>query len=175
MRPPLVPVIRKATAADAQLLAQLGERTFRDAFAAQNTAENLRLYLGQAFGEEKQRAEVLDPATTFFLAFVRSEAAGYLTLRTRPAPSCVTEPQPIEIERLYVDRPFWARGVGTALMGRAEQEARNLGHQSLWLAVWEHNSRARAFYRRWSFREVGKQLFVLGTDPQTDLILVRRL
>ena len=82
MRPPLVPVIRKATAADAQLLAQLGERTFRDAFAAQNTAENLRLYLGQAFGEEKQRAEVLDPATAFFLAF---GAGGTGSAKPRPS------------------------------------------------------------------------------------------
>lgn len=175
MLPRLVPVIRKGTAEDAQLLAELGERTFRDAFAAQNTAENLQRYLAQAFGEEKQRTEVSDPTATFFLAFVGAAAAGYLVLRSRNAPSCVTEPEPIEVERLYVDRPFWGTGVSTALMERAEQEARERGCQSIWLAVWEHNARARAFYRRRNFREVGKQLFVLGTDPQTDLILVRRL
>src|SRR6516165_10771278 len=60
MRPRLVPYIRRVTAEDAQLLAELGERTFRDAFADQNTAENLQLYLAQAFGEEKQRAELSD-------------------------------------------------------------------------------------------------------------------
>jgi len=175
MRPRLVPYIRRVTTEDAPLLAELGERTFRDAFADQNTAENLQLYLAQAFGEEKQRAELSDPTATFFLAFVGSDAAGYLTLRSRPAPNCVTAPEPIEVERLYVDRPFWRSGVGTALMERAEQEARERGRQSIWLAVWEHNARARAFYQRRNFREVGKQLFVLGTDPQTDLILVRRL
>jgi|SRR5215510_3140588 len=175
MLPRLVPVIRKAVVEDAQLLAELGERTFRDAFAAQNTAENLQDYLREAFGEEKQRAEVLDPGNTFFLAFVGSDAAGYLKLRSRPAPSCVTQPHPIEIERLYVDRPFWGQRLGTALMERAELEARERGRQSIWLAVWEHNTRARSFYRQWNFREVGKQLFVLGADPQTDLILVRRL
>lgn len=32
----------------------------------------------------------------------------------------------------------------------------------MWLGVWEHNSRARAFYRKWEFREVGQQIFQLG-------------
>jgi ribosomal protein S18 acetylase RimI-like enzyme len=175
MRPRLVPSIRHATFEDAKLLADLGTRTFRDAFAADNTPEDLELYLRQAYGEEKQLAELRDPTATFLLAFDGPEPLAYLKLRNRSAPLCVIGPSPIEIERLYVDRPFWGRGVADALMERANELARQRGCRTIWLGVWEHNARAKAFYRRWGFRDVGSQLFILGTDPQTDRILVHQL
>ena len=175
MPPHLIPLIRNATTDDAKLLADLGKRTFRDAFAADNTPEDLELYLSQAYGEEKQLAELRDPTATFFLAFTGPRALGYLKLRSRSAPPCVIGPSPIEIERLYIDRPFWGRGVADALMDRANQAARQRGCRTIWLGVWEHNARAKAFYQRWGFRDVGSQLFILGTDPQTDRILVRQL
>jgi ribosomal protein S18 acetylase RimI-like enzyme len=168
-------MIRQATTENAKLLADLGRHTFRDTFAADNTPENLELYLSQAYGEEKQLAELRDPTASFFLAFTGPRALGYLKLRSRSVPPCVIGPSPIEIERFYVDRPFWGRGVADALMERANQVAQQCGCRTIWLGVWEHNARAKAFYHRWGFQDVGSQLFVLGTDPQTDRILVRQL
>ncbi len=52
-------------------------------------------------------------------------------------------------------------------------EARQAGHRTLRLGVWERNSRALAFYRKWEFRVVGKQIFQLGADPQNDLLMER--
>ena len=49
------------------------------------------------------------------------------------------------------------------------------GARALWLGVWEQNPRAIRFYRRLGFREVGDHVFVLGTDPQRDLVMVRSL
>jgi ribosomal protein S18 acetylase RimI-like enzyme len=54
-------------------------------------------------------------------------------------------------------------------------EARAHGHDVLWLGVWEHNARARAFYARWGFSEVGEMNFLLGSDPQRDLVLALKL
>jgi diamine N-acetyltransferase len=54
-------------------------------------------------------------------------------------------------------------------------EARQLGYQTLWLGVWENNPRAQEFYRKWNFQEVGKHVFQLGDDPQTDLLMQRSL
>ena len=52
----------------------------------------------------------------------------------------------------------------------ASQEAQRLG-----LGVFERNERAQAFYRKHGFRQVGTQIFVVGTDPQTDHIMLREL
>jgi ribosomal protein S18 acetylase RimI-like enzyme len=45
----------------------------------------------------------------------------------------------------------------------------------LWLAVWEINERAIAFYEKHRFREVGRQGFPIGSEIQTDLVLARPL
>jgi ribosomal protein S18 acetylase RimI-like enzyme len=50
--------------------------------------------------------------------------------------------------------------------------ARSRGARTLWLGVWERNARGIAFYRKCGFRPAGTQTFVLGTDPQRDLVLV---
>ena len=41
--------------------------------------------------------------------------------------------------------------------------------------MWERNERAQAFYRKHGFRKVGTQVFVVGTDPQTDHVMLREL
>ena len=50
--------IRFATAADNVLLAEMGARTFYDAFAADNTPEDMAVYLAASFSPEKQAAEL---------------------------------------------------------------------------------------------------------------------
>jgi RimJ/RimL family protein N-acetyltransferase len=49
--------------------------------------------------------------------------------------------------------------------------ARHRGAKTLWLGVWERNHRARAFYAKCGFRDVGDHIFLFGTDPQTDLVM----
>jgi GNAT superfamily N-acetyltransferase len=82
-------------------------------------------------------------------------------------------PSPIELARLYVDRGWHGRAVGAALMKQVVDEARARGARTLWLGVWEQNARARAFYARWGFAQVGEHDFVLGHDLQRDLLLAR--
>jgi ribosomal protein S18 acetylase RimI-like enzyme len=41
--------------------------------------------------------------------------------------------------------------------------------------VWEHNVRAVRFYAKHGFRDVGSHVFVLGSDVQTDRVMVRQL
>jgi multidrug efflux pump subunit AcrB len=80
---------------------------------------------------------------------------------------------PIELQRLYVDRSALGRGVGAALMRASLDTARLSGHRTLWLGVWERNTRAISFYEQWQFATVGKHKFSLGSDNQTDLIMAR--
>jgi ribosomal protein S18 acetylase RimI-like enzyme len=48
-----------------------------------------------------------------------------------------------------------------------------MGCDTIWLDVWEENERARAFYARWGFADVGTQAFRLGRDIQRDLLMQR--
>jgi len=167
--------IRSATTADADLLAELGARTFYDTFAADNMPENMTVYLSAAFGPEKQAAEIADLTSTFFLADINGVVVGYARLHASETPAEVTGLLPIEIGRLYAAKEWIGHGIGAALMQTCIDEAQRHGYQTLWLGVWEYNHRARAFYSKWGFVEVGSHIFLLGDDPQTDLLMQRAI
>jgi GNAT superfamily N-acetyltransferase len=165
--------LRYATAADNVLLAELGAQTFRDTFGPDNTLEDMRAYLAGAFGPEKQAAELADPATIFLIVENRYLAVGYARLKAGDCPACIAGSRPIEIVRLYSRQDWIGRGVGPALMEACLAEARKQSCDRIWLDVWERNTRARAFYARWGFVEVGTQAFQLGGDLQNDILMQR--
>jgi ribosomal protein S18 acetylase RimI-like enzyme len=166
---------RRATPADAALLAELGASTFRDTFEASNDPADFAAYMADAFGDEIQRAELADPEVTVHLAERAGETVGYVLLREGPTPSLVGGLEAIQIVRLYARRAAIGSGVGAMLMQRAVDEAASRGKDALWLGVWDRNERAIDFYRRHEFFQAGTQPFLLGTDLQTDLVMVRRI
>lgn len=165
--------LRRARIEDADLLTQLGAQTFAETFAEDNSPEDMASYLAASFNREKQLEELTDPLSRFFIAEVNGSAAGYAKISTGEALDCIEGQRPIELVRLYVSREWLGRGVGQALMQRCLDEAREMGCQTIWLGVWEHNQRAQAFYRKWNFREVGDHIFQLGSDPQRDILMQR--
>jgi len=169
------PVIRHAEADDAGLLAELGARLFSETFAAYNTPEDMAAYLAASFGQAQQAAELSDPCSTFLIAEIDGVAVGYARLYSGAAPDGVADEKPIELARLYASQEWFGRGVGSALMRVCIDEAQQQRYRTLWLGVWEHNNRARAFYRKWKFREVGEHIFQLGDDSQTDILMERSI
>jgi diamine N-acetyltransferase len=168
-------LIRHASATDAALLANLGARTFAETFAADNTPENMAAYLASSFHRDRQAAELAEPRSLFLIAELDDIAAGYAKLGSGATPDCITGDRPIELVRLYVAREWLGRGIGAALMQTCITEATQKGYHTIWLGVWEHNQRARTFYRQWDFHEVGKHVFQLGNDAQTDILMQRFL
>jgi GNAT superfamily N-acetyltransferase len=173
--PPAGLRIRRATLADAPLIASLGAETFVTSFGAKNTPENLAKHLANAFGEEIQRRELTDPAITYLIAELEGRTAGYAQVREGDAPECITSPAPVEVRRFYVLHDFHGTGIAQALMDACASEARQRGGRTLWLGVWDQNPRAIRFYTKWGFEDVGGQTFMLGDDPQQDRVLSRSL
>lgn len=167
--------VRCGTPVDARPLADLAARIFLETYAAQNRPDDMALHVSRAYGESQQQAELANPAMTTVLAEVDGRLAGYAQLRASAVPDCVTGDRPLELWRFYVAAPWHGRGVAHALMRKVELEARARESHTLWLGVWESNERAKSFYRNCGFRDVGSQVFVLGTDAQTDRIMVRSL
>jgi diamine N-acetyltransferase len=132
-------------------------------------------YLAQAFSPERQARELADPASLFLIAEADENTVGFARLVWTEAPGCVVAERPIDIARFYARKPWIGRGVAAILMQACLDEARRSGRDVVWLCVWEHNQRARAFYAKWGFTEVGEQLFLLGRDAQRDLVLMRRV
>jgi ribosomal protein S18 acetylase RimI-like enzyme len=169
-------LVRQATLDDAALLADLGARLFEQTFAAANTPEDMRAYLASAFSPEIQSAELADANRAAILAFdEHRNAVGYAMTRRGSRSNGVTSERPVEVQRIYVDRSLHGRGVADRLMNSCVEQARAWNADVLWLAVWEENPRAIAFYKRVGFVVVGVQDFVLGSDVQHDFVMARPL
>ena len=166
-----MPRIRPAAPPDAAALAELAERTFRDAFGAMNTPENVALHCATHYGEPFQTREILDPSVSTLVCEQEGQLIGYVQLRWGAPPVTFAALKPLEIQRLYVDRRWHGSGVAQSLMAAAFELAERGAADQIWLGVWEHNPRATAFYRKCGFTEIGQQVFLLGNDAQRDLVM----
>lgn len=166
------PTFRLATPADADRLAALAARTFTDAYGSFNTPEDIATYLAAHFTAARQAEELADPRAAVILAEEEGELVGYARIVVgSEAPACVRSAAPVELARLYVRAGRQRGGIGAELLARAVAEARRRGGATLWLTVWEHNTRAIAFYRREGLREAGETVFMLGADAQRDHVM----
>lgn len=160
-------MIRLAVPADAARLAELGARTYTDTFADSTAPDDLRVFLARTYNEERQAEEIANPKMLTFVYETGGELTAFAQLKFGD------DPARIELGRLYVDRPHHARGIAQALMQRCLDEAAARGARTIWLGVWEHNERAKAFYRKYGFVRTGQQVFIVGSDVQTDYVMER--
>ena len=167
--------IRYATSDDAKLIADLSHQTFYEAFAAQNTKENMDKFLNQQFTKGKLILEVGAPGNTFMLAYNEQEVVGYTKLRENTEPRSLDITPALEIARLYVVNHMIGKGVGKLLMQTIIDFARQRNVPAVWLSVWDKNERALDFYNQWGFEKFDETLFVLGDDIQTDWLMKKKV
>lgn len=167
--------VRSALPEDAARLSAFGRHVFHETFAPHNAPADLAAYLDAAYSEELQRAEIEDPSIDTLLVEEGDHLIGYAQVRAATPPTGVSLPAPIELWRLYVDPTRHGRGVAAILMTAVEQRALAREARSLWLGVWEKNTRAQAFYGKHGFTVAGSQVFMLGSDAQRDLVMVKPL
>lgn len=159
--------IRAGTPADAALLAETAERMFRDAFAATNDPAQMDAYCASHYSEEIQLAELESDDIRVLFIEEHGRVIAYTQLRLGVPEG--------EIWRFYVDHGHHGKGIAQRLMEEALELLRENGSESVVLAVWEHNPRAQAFYRKAGFEVTGSQPFILGDEAQTDLVMSRAL
>ncbi len=167
--------LRRAVAGDAPSLAVLAERTFRDAFGARNSPENMDAHCAKVFGPEIQQREIEDRGLVTMVAVAERRLIGFSQLRLAGAHASVPAQRPAELKRLYVLAEWHGRGIGAELMQDALDAAKREGCDWLWLGVWEHNPKAMAFYRRFGLEIAGTHAFMLGQDRQRDLVMSVKL
>lgn len=169
--------IRQAVPEDAELLTDLAYTTFWDAFHdhPKNAPHDLEAYMQEAFSVDQIRTELEDKNSVFLVAELDGELAGYAKLIFESTEPEIIAEWPVELSRLYSHQKFLGKGVGQALMDACFARAKETGRDVIWLGVWEFNPRAQRFYEKNGFRLVGKHTFLLGSDPQIDLLMQKEI
>ena len=164
--------VRPARVEDAAALAALAERTFRATFTEGNSAANMDAHCALRYGADIQAREIADPRMRTFVGEHAGELVGYAQLAWDEAPECVAAQRPARVQRLYVDAEWHGSGVARDLMSAMLAIAEAGGADAVWLGVWAENRRARAFYGKFGFADVGEHAFRFGDEVQTDLVMV---
>lgn len=167
--------VRPATIADADAFTALAVRTFRATYIPASAERDVEEYIRTHFSPALQAAEIEDPSMTTLIGVEGGEPLAYAQLRWDVRGDGVVATHPAEVARFYVDAPLHGSGAAHTLMRAALEAAVARGADRAWLGVWERNARAVAFYTKWGFVPVGSQTFVMGTDPQRDVVLSRPL
>jgi GNAT superfamily N-acetyltransferase len=162
-------VYRDAGPEDAPILSALGRETFTETFGHLYTPENLAAFL-ESHSQERWRAELGDPRFRVRLAQEDGQAAAYAKLGPPSLPFETKRPC-TELRQFYVLRTWHGSGVAAELMRWVLAEARAQRAEELYLSVFVDNHRARRFYARYGFEQVGTYAFMVGTHADEDLIM----
>lgn len=160
-----------ATIQDIDQLQKIGKQTFFETFSADNSEENMKKYLEEMFSVEKMSAEINDQFSEFYFAKIDNNVIGYLKINVGQSQTALQDDKALEIERIYVLKDFHGKNVGQLLFEKAIQISRLKQADYVWLGVWEENPRAIRFYKKNGFVEFDKQIFKLGDDEQTDIMM----
>ena len=160
---------REATLDDAAALSALFADCFTTTFGDLYAPRNLALFLAQQ-SPEAFATQLVDPDFAFQLGEDGERLAGYIKLGPPDLPG-PTPPATIELRQLYVQPEWQGEGVAAALTDWAFDEARRRGKAHLQLSVFIDNPRARRFYEKRGFVEVGEYTFMVGDHADDDRIM----
>jgi ribosomal protein S18 acetylase RimI-like enzyme len=161
--------IHRATRDDSEDLSRLATALFPLGCPANTPAEDLLAFTSRELTAQRFCEFIDDARNAILLARVSNQLAGFALVAQAPAPQ--QSRADVELRKFYIDTPFHGTGLANALMKEALAIAEAASKAGIWLSVFSGNPRAIAFYKRWGFRIIGAQTFVVGTDHQQDYLM----
>ena len=155
----------------ASALGLMARQAFSEAFAHLYDPVQFAQFLEEAFGPSGKMEQI--SRILPFAGELRQSAdspIGYAKLSPLVAPAPAPQPGVMELRQIYVLRLWHGGGVADELMNWAIDTARTEGAPEIYLAVFDQNIRAKRFYARHGFAEVGRCTFKLGDRVDDDRV-----
>jgi ribosomal protein S18 acetylase RimI-like enzyme len=168
-------IITKATENDIETISSIGAQTFTDAYAANNTKEDLEEYISKSFSKAKIEEELNNPNTGYYLCYDDITAIGYSKLNFNTPCEAFAGDNVTELQRIYVLKEYYNKKAGKELMHHALALCKALAYDYLWLGVWKENHRALKFYASWGFETIGERGFMVGSKGYEDYYLRKKI
>ncbi len=153
---------------------KLPNKPFSETFAYDNTEEQLQEYFEEAYSLKTVSTELGNPDSETYFIMHEEEIAGFLKVNWGSAQTERELEDAFEIQRLYVLQKFQGFGLGKQLFELHLNLLQN-SFSWAWLGVWEHNTKAQAFYNRYGFEKFSQHHFMVGQKVDTDWLLRKKL
>lgn len=167
------PILRRAGPDDAQTIAEIGARTFRETFAHLYDPVDLSDYLAEAHGVAQARTDLAHPAKALWLVEDGGVAIGYALAGPCDLPHPEVTDRCLELKRIYFVAGRQGGGLGGRLFDEVMAWMERDGPRDLWIGVWSENFGAQRFYGRRGFEKVGEYGFRVGRTVDHEFILRR--
>lgn len=164
---------RDATPADAATLHEIFDTVFCETFGHLYRSQDLETFRS-SFGIADWQRQLADRAFATRIAEIDGVPAGYIKVGPVKLP-VDGKSSSMLVDQLYVRAEHHGTGLARELMGWAIQEARRRGAEALYLTVFIDNHRARRFYQRYGFEDVGRYAFMVGEQADEDIIMRKAL
>ncbi len=167
------PLIRRAGPGDSQALAAIGRATFTETFGHLYPAGDLQAFLAEAYGLERTRSDLADPARASWIVEAEGQTIGYALAGPCGLPHRDASPEDRELKRLYLLRAWQNGGLGRRLFDEIIAWLQKDGPHTVWIGVWSENHGTQRFYARQGFEKVGDYDFPVGGTVDHEYILRR--
>jgi diamine N-acetyltransferase len=149
--------IRRWLKTDLPTIQRLLLDTWLDAYGSFIPRADLTGYHQVQYSQAKLEALLADPDVTGLVAEVEGAVIGYAKLYHARAE------QRFYVHQLYILPASQGLGLGRRLMVCAEERARELGADRIWLGVMVKNAQAVAWYKKLGFTVTETSPFVMGS------------
>lgn len=158
-------------AALCNMLLPIARRIFAETFAHLYDRVAFEKYCDEVYASNGPMAQDFsNPSVRWRVATANGEPIGYTKLTPLRAPAPNPGSGALELQQIYVLSDWHGTGVAEKLMEWAVSTAGDLGAAEIYLTVFDHNERAKRFYSRHGFREIGRCTFTLGDRVDDDRI-----
>lgn len=160
---------RDAAPEDAETLTHLFARIFDETFGHLYDPADYDAFIDDhSVSHWRERLE--DDKFSVRIVEDGEKAVGYSKLGSFELPVATHKPA-VTLHQLYVSKEYHGQGIADGLMDWTIAEARRRGAEELYLTVFTENTRARRFYERHGFKEVGPYKFMVGNQADEDIIM----
>ena len=161
---------RDATPADAAEIGAVATQAYLETFEGLYRQGDLDAFLPAAFGPTGLQAHLSQPPYTVRVATDAAAIVGFAKLGPVAFPG-EWPAGATELHQLYVLKPYLGAGIGPALLDWAIDTARRAAATELLLSVYVDNHRAKRFYQRYGFVDIGRHDFAVGSTIDEDRLM----
>ena len=166
-------IVRQAAVADAEQLAPLATQVFRATYGAVIPEQVLTRYVARTFSPVAFRTMLADRKNKVLVGTIGGKIVGYGKVTAAALPSLPATAPALHLSSLYIEQQYRGHGLGTALMQAALAWAEDQEYATMWLCVWQKNSRARTFYERLGFVVSGETEILVEDVVFCDWVMQR--
>ncbi|SHG43860.1 Acetyltransferase (GNAT) family protein [Chryseolinea serpens] len=154
-------MIIKATLQHAEVLHELGAKTFYTSHKDSAPAHEIASYMEKVYNLAAIKKELTDPANIYHVIQHEDTVAGFSKIELSMEHPAIALERVSKMDQIYLLDSFHGLKLGAKLMRHNIDYSKSRGQNGMWLVVWLKNTKAIAFYEKFGFRIAATDQFQL--------------